>query len=126
MSKQQFLAENQLEGETYAGLILGKNSDPDYHLFLRPEKPEKPLSWPAAMEWAKSIGYELPTRQDQSLLFANCQPEFEKAWYWSCEQYAHSDVYACMQDFKYGGQYGNHKSYEYRARAVRRVYLEQS
>lgn len=115
------MEENLQPGEIYAGLILGKNGTPDYHLFLRPEKPEKTLSWADAMEWAKSIGYELPTRQDQSLLFANCQSEFENAWYWSSEQHAHDDDYAWLQNFDHGYQSGSRKSYTDRARAVRRV-----
>lgn len=123
MNLKQFLAQHLQDGETYAGLVLGENGTTDYHLFLRPEKPETELSWSKAMAWAKSIGYELPTRQDQSLLFANCQPEFEKTWYWSCEQHAHDDDFAWMQGFSYGYQLGNRKSYTNRARAVRRVPL---
>lgn len=123
MSKAQFMEENLQPGEIYAGLILGKNGTPDYHLFLRPENPEKTLSWPEAMAWAKSIGYELPTRQDQSLLFANCQPEFENAWYWSSEQYSHYNDCAWLQNFYDCYQSGSHKSNMYRARAVRRVPL---
>lgn len=123
MNLKQFLAQHLQDGETYAGLVLGQNGEPSYHLFLRPEKPEKTLTWADAMAWAKSIGYELPTRQDQSLLFANCQSEFKKAWYWSCEQSAHNDAYAWVQDLDSGYQSYGHKSDTNRARAVRRVPL---
>lgn len=118
----EFIKSNLQDGEVYAGVILGQNGEKDYHLFLRPEKPEKKLSWDDAMAWAKSIGYELPTRQDQSLLFANCQSEFENTWHWSSEQYAHSDDYAWVQYFYHGSQDYNRKSTTSRARAIRRLY----
>lgn len=121
MNKAQFLAERQRPGEIYAGLILGKNGQPDYHLFLLPAKPKTPKNdWDTSMSWAASVGGALPTPPEQSLLHANCKEHFENDWYWSSEQYARNDVYAWMQGFYGGGQYGNHKSNEYRARAVRR------
>ena len=127
MSKQQFLAENQLEGEIYAGLILGKNGVPDYHLFLRPEKPEKTLSWADAMAWAKSIGYELPTRRDARLLTINCYDSFDvDKWYWTSTHDAHDDGYAWMQVFDNCTQYTTRQSDTGSARAVRRVYLEKT
>ena len=39
------------EGESYAGLILGKDGEPDYHLVLLPEEASD-VSWPTASEWA--------------------------------------------------------------------------
>ena len=123
MSKAQFLAENQRTGEIYAGLILGKNGQPDYHLFLLEAKPQTPLNWTDSNKWAASIDGELPNRREQSLLFANCQEHFEKDWHWSSEQYAHNDDYAWMQFFGNGNQNNGHKSYKYRASAVRRVLI---
>jgi len=123
MSKAQFLAENQRTGEIYAGLILGKNGQPDYHLFLLEAKPQTPLNWTDSNKWAASIDGELPNRREQSLLFANCQEHFEKDWYWSSEQNARTGSYAWMQDFLTGGQYDDHKSSKGRARAVRRVLI---
>ena len=32
-SLEQFIKQNLRPGEIYAGLILGKNNEPDYHLF---------------------------------------------------------------------------------------------
>jgi len=121
MSKAQFLAERQRPGEIYAGLILGKNGQPDYHLFLLPQKPTTPKNdWDSSMSWAASVGGALPTPSEQSLLHANCKEHFEKDWYWSSAQIAHFDSYAWVQDFNYGSQDGTHKSYKFRARAVRR------
>ena len=123
MSKAQFLAENLKPNEIYAGLILGKNGELDYHLVLLPSKPNKNMAWSNAMDWAKSVDGDLPTRNEQSLLFANCKEHFDSAWYWSNTQSAHDDSYAWMQGFN-GGLQGNVlKSDECRARAVRRLLI---
>jgi hypothetical protein len=62
------------------------------------------VSWADQMEWAKSIGGDLPSRA-----------------YWSNTQLSgHSDSAWC-QNFSYGSQYGNGKNNELRARAVRQI-----
>mgnify|MGYP003344814927 CR=1 FL=1 len=126
MNIKQFLAENLQSGETYAGLIFGKNGERDYHLFLRPEMPEKTnLSWKEAMKWAKSIGYELPTQREASLLAINCRESFDlDDGYWTSTQSANHDGYALMQNF--GRAYQNyHDKLDYhRARAIRRIYVD--
>jgi hypothetical protein len=125
MRQAQFLAENLKQGEIYAGLILGKDGQPDYHLVLLPANPSK-LNWNEAMTWAASVGGDLPSRREQSLLFANCKEKFEPHWYWSNRQNATSLGYAWVQYFLNGTQYNNLKSSEFRARAVRRIYIEKS
>lgn len=124
MSKAQFLAETIKSGETYAGLILGKDGQPDYHLVLLPEKSSR-LNWKAAMTWATSVGGDLPSRCEQSLLFANCKEEFDPYYYWSNESLPYSPDYAWMQNFDYGNQHGGRKIAEYRSRAVRRELIIQ-
>ena len=109
-------------GELYAGVILGKDGEPDHHLILLPGAAED-LTWEQAKEWAASVGGELPTRREQSLLFANLKEHFEGAWYWSGEQYAGDSGYAWGQYFGDGGQYNYRKGNEFRARAVRRLVL---
>ena len=123
MTKALFMQQNLRPGEVYAGLILGKNDEPDYHLFLLADTPSDKLNWGDAKKWAESVNGELPTRREQSLLFANCKEQFEAAWYWSCEQYAAYPDYAWMQTFGNGYQNYDHKSGSYRARAVRRLLL---
>ena len=123
MSKAQFLAENLKTSEIYSGLILGKDGEPDYHLVLLPAKPEKALNWSDAVAWAKSVGGDLPTRSEQALLFANNKEHFEGAWYRSNTQGAHNTDYAWVQDFLDGDQSILRKSYEFRARAVRRLLI---
>ena len=118
MSKQQFMAENLQEGEIYAGLILGKDGTADYHLFLQPGEAVD-VTWQGAVDWAKKLGHALPTRAEQALLFANLKDQFKSDWYWSGEQAGPS--YAWGQVFFNGGQDTSLRSYEGRARAVRRL-----
>ncbi len=48
---------------------------------------------------------------------------FEFAWYWTSTQHAAYSGYALMQFFGHGGQNFSHKSFAYRARAVRRILI---
>jgi hypothetical protein len=96
MTKAQFLAENLKPNEIYAGLILGKDGERDYHLLLLPYKPNKKMAWSDAMDWGKSVRGDLPNRNEQPLLLANCKEHFEGAWYWSNTQSAYNDSYAWM------------------------------
>jgi hypothetical protein len=124
MSKQLFLKQNLKPGEIYAGLILGKDGQPDYHLVLLPEEFSKELNWNCAMQWANSVGGDLPTRNEQSLLFVNCKTQFKPKWYWSNEQNANYTNYVWVQDFNDGCKNDDHKIEDYRARAIRRIYIE--
>ena len=106
-------------GEHYAGIALGAEGEPSHHLILLPGDGD--MTWSKASEWAASIGGELPTRQEQALLFANLKGKFEQAYYWANEQYASYTDSAWSQDFNYGYQYYGSKDSELRARAIRRV-----
>jgi hypothetical protein len=86
MGEYAQVKEGLKEGESYAGLILGKEGAPDYHLILLPGDAAD-VSWPTAREWATSRGGDLPTRRDLALLFANMREQFERAWYWSSEHH---------------------------------------
>ncbi|WP_034301013.1 DUF1566 domain-containing protein [Herbaspirillum sp. RV1423] len=121
MSKERFLKENLKVGEKYAGLLLGKDGMPDQHIFLLPGEAES-IEWAPAKEWATSIGGELPTRREQSLLFANLKEEFASAWYWSVEP--SGTGWAWYQHFSRGDQYCDHTRNALRARAVRRLVIE--
>ena len=121
--KAEFLKQILKEGEEYAGIILGKEGQPDYHLILLPGQKED-VTWQVAMGWAASIGGQLPDRRDQSLLYANLKEKFDVRWYWSCEQHATESAWAWIQYFYYGTQYASLKDIDYRARAVRRLVLQ--
>lgn len=106
-------------GERYAGLVLDADGMASHHLVLLPGDAED-VSWQAAKDWAASAGGELPTRQEQALLYANLKAQFEPQWYWSCQEHESDSSYAWDQDFSNGGQYYTGKSCQARARAVRR------
>ena len=108
------------DGEIYAGILLGQNGAPDHHLILLPGEAES-VTWAKAKEFAKKAGGELPTRREQSLLFANLKEEFKGAWYWTRERHASVASFAWCQYFTSGNQYDNHVSLQGRARAVRRL-----
>ena len=106
-------------GERYAGLVLDADGQASHHLVLLPGETED-ASWDDAKAWAATAGGELPTRQEQALLYANLKAEFKAAWYWSSEQHASDSSFAWYQFFLYGNQGNTRKSYAGRARAVRR------
>lgn len=117
------------QGGQFAGLVRGTDGAPDYLLILGPEY-EGELPWQQAMEWATGIeveghnDYTLPTRSEQAIAFGNRRDQFQRGWYWSCEQHAEYADYAWMQGFNYGGQDSNRKDIEWRARAVRRLVIQ--
>lgn len=105
-------------GGIYAGIIRGVAGAPDQHLVLLPGEGVN-VDWEAAGAGAISVGGELPTRAEQALLFANLKDQFKPSWYWSCEQAGPSTAW--NQHFSYGYQLNDGRSYEGRARAVRRL-----
>jgi len=107
-------------GERYAGLLLNEEGQPSHHLVLLPGEFED-VSWDAAKSAAEKAGAELPSRREQSLLYANLKSEFKAAWYWSSEQASSSHAWG--QRFHDGDQTGHYKKFEGRARLVRRLFL---
>jgi hypothetical protein len=113
---------NLAPGERYAGLILGENGETDYHLVLLPGEAEE-VTWDNAGKWAQEQGGVLPSRREQSLLFANLKGEFQPAWYWSGQQHEQESGWAWCQGF-FDGRQGTSLRYdEFRARAVRRLVI---
>ncbi|WP_019573318.1 hypothetical protein [Curvibacter lanceolatus] len=109
-------------GQQYAGLVLKDDGSPSHHLILLPGEAEE-VNWADAKAWAAKAGGELPTRQEQSLLFANLKGEFKEAWYWSGEQHESSPSCAWGQGFGSGSQGHGHQGSEFRARAVSRLFI---
>ena len=106
------------EGEIYAGAII-KPDGTGHHAILLPGDNDD-ASWDKQMEWAASIGGDLPDRVEQALLYKHLPDQFKKEWYWSNTQHASDSDYAWCQYFVYGGQHDSFKASERRARAVRR------
>ena len=105
-------------GGIYAGISRGVDGAPDQHLALLPGEAVD-VDWEAACAFAASVGGELPTRAEQALLYANLKDQFQPRWYWSGEQAGPSTAW--YQDFNDGYQFDDDRSYEGRARAVRRL-----
>jgi len=108
-------------GERYAGPVLDAEGRIKHHLVLLPACPESRLNWNDAKAWAASINGQLPDRQEQALLFANCKPHLQPGWHWSCREDEEDASYAWCCLFYDGYQYYDHKSFEGSAVAVRRL-----
>ncbi len=108
-------------GEHYAGLVLDRNTgQPLHHLILLPQQGTD-LEWASAKAWAEEVGGDLPTRQEQALLCANCKPHLRPRWHWSSETYEEDDSDAWVCDFGRGYQCDTHRSFLACAVSVRRV-----
>lgn len=110
-------------GEVNAGLIMNADGTASHWVILLPGDKDDG-NWHDAESWAIEQGGKLPTRNEQSLLFANAKDHFKKDWYWSGETHAENSEWAWSQGFDGGGQYDTRKSNDdCRARAVRRLSL---
>ena len=107
------------EGEIYIGCI-GDSVGNLQHIILLPGDNDD-NTWQKQMEWAKSIGGDLPNRIEQAMLYANHRDQFEEDWYWSNQQHGYEAGWAWFQDFDYGDQGYGLKYNKFRARAVRRL-----
>ena len=90
------------EGEIYIGLI-GDAKGEAYHLVLLPGDNDD-ATHQAQLDWAKSIGGDLPNRIEQSMLWANHRDQFKKDWYWSNETHHTESSWAWVQRFGSGYQ----------------------
>lgn len=111
------------EGETYIGVIGDKNGDV-YHLILLPGD-SNPAPQAKQLDWAKSIGGELPNKIEAMMLFVHAKDHFKDEAYWIVETLIdpddpEDDAWAWVQHFHDGYQHGSHKSNGNRARAIRR------
>ncbi len=107
------------EGEVYVGAIGDKNGD-FHHVILLPGDNDD-ATFAQQLEWAKSIGGDLPTRIEQAMLWAGFRDQFKPEWYWSNETHHRESGWAWFQYFSFGNQGYYPTSYELRARAVRRL-----
>ena len=110
------------DGEIYVGCI-GDALGNLHHVILLPGD-NNADTHEAQLEWAKSIGGDLPTRIEQAMLLANHSDQFKKDWYWSNEIHDTESGWAWFQDFGYGYQDPSYRYDELRARAVRRLVIE--
>ena len=110
------------EGELYAGAITNPDGTGHHIILLTGDKDDG--NWDDAMQWAKSLGGDLPNRVESALLFNQSKDQFKPEWYWTNEQRASHSSSAWYQLFHSGYQGSSSKRGEVRARAVRRLVIQ--
>ncbi|SIR00695.1 DUF1566 domain-containing protein [Pseudacidovorax sp. RU35E] len=108
------------QGERYAGAVIDDDGQVLHHLMLMAGVATD-VGWKQARAWAEAQGGELPTRQEQALLFANCKPHLLGRSHWSCEVHEDDASYAWDCYFDNGIQSYYHQSAALAAVAVRRI-----
>jgi len=107
------------DGETYVGCI-GDAKGNIQHIILLPGDNDD-ATHQEQLDWAKSIGGDLPNRIEQAMLWANHRDQFKKDLYWSNELCEPGSGYAWCQNFYDGRQHYNYLNIKLRARSVRRL-----
>ena len=108
-----------LEGGTFAGITTSK-SGMHHAVVLLPDHGTE-LAWKKAMNWAKKLEAELPSRPIAAMLFHNLKDKLQPGWHWTSEEDDASCAWICT--FSNGDQNYFHKSYECSAVAVRCIPL---
>lgn len=108
-----------LNGGIFFGITTRKDGAHCAAILL-PDQSEK-LTWKKAMNWAKKLDAELPSRPVAALLFANLKDKLTPAWHWTSDEDDASYAWDC--NFYYGGQYHHHKSHAGSVVAVRLIPL---
>lgn len=108
---------NEGAGEIYAGAIINPDGT-GHHVILLPGDNDD-ATWEDQMQWAKSIGGDLPDRVEQALFYKHLPDHFQKDWYWSNTQRESGSAWS--QLFHYGDQGWFSTSYKCLAVAVRRI-----
>jgi hypothetical protein len=115
------------EGGIFAGILRGNAGD---YAVIVPADPASDIDdapWKEAIERANQFRTDLhgdfsaATRAELALCFHNVPKLFKRDLYWSATPVAGDESYAWYQDLCNGYQDGDHKGYELRARAVRRL-----
>jgi len=106
------------------GIFAGITTKPDgthCAVVLLPAKGTN-LTWKKAMNWAKKLGGELPTRTVAALLVANVEDKLELELHWTADELNTSYAWACH--FYFGTQSSYKNLNELAAVAVRTIVLE--
>lgn len=118
---QQIQIPPLAEGEIYLGGFVDEKGDVSHTILLSGDNDD--ASWQAQMDWAKSVGGDLPTRAELVIAYEQHRDQFQKAAYWSNTPDSDPGYsgWAWYQYFLYGYQDYYHRYHEFRARAVRRL-----
>ena len=112
------------DGEIYFG-FYGTARGEACHVILLPGDNSN-ARWQEQMDWAKSIGGDLPNLIEHAMLKAYSPEQFQPFAYWSNQTHIGHVAYAWCQYFGQGTQDYCRKLIGLRARAVRRVTIERS
>ena len=115
----------QIGEQTECGIYAGDHDG--HHIICSPIEYDLPCSvnWYQASEYCKSIGMELPTKEELNLLYKlyKSSPEYfpkrDYHRYWSSTE--SSSTLAWIQHFSVGFQSAFNKTRSYYVRAVRRI-----
>ncbi|CAB3644416.1 DUF1566 domain-containing protein [Trinickia soli] len=109
------------EGEIYLGGFVNANGDVSHTILLPGDNDA--ATWQEQVDWAKSIGGDLPTRAELVIAYEQHRDQFQQTAYWSNTPDTDSGYsgWAWYQDFYYGRQGSHPQGYRFRARAVRRL-----
>ncbi|MDC6132003.1 DUF1566 domain-containing protein [Burkholderia gladioli] len=109
------------EGEIYLCGFVDTNGDVVHTILLPGDNDD--ASWQDQLDWAKSIGGDLPTRAELVIAYEQHRDQFQDEAYWSNTPDTDPGYsgWAWCQDFDYGNQVSYRQSVELRARAVRRL-----
>ncbi|WP_186191014.1 DUF1566 domain-containing protein [Burkholderia gladioli] len=109
------------EGEIYLCGFVNAAGDVTHTILLPGDSAD--ASWQAQLDWAKSIGGDLPTRAELVIAYEKFRDQFQSDAYWSNTPDTDPGYsgWAWCQDFGNGFQYDSRQHYEFRARAVRRL-----
>ena len=108
-----FAALPALKAPLRTGTFAGITTLPDgthHAVILLADKPASGMPWQQAMDWAASVGGQLPSRPIAALLYANVREGLEPKWHWTNEPEGASYAWNChfgdgSQDY-YGGSFG--------------------
>ena len=106
-------------GENFAGLMLDENGTPSHYLIDLGEATEAEGSYDKHMARAIEGGFDLPTPEEQALLYANLKTKFKQRWYFSKKPFGSYNAY--FQGFADGVQGWYGRLNEFLGRGVRRV-----
>ena len=111
-------------GARHAGQVLNEAGQPTHQLVLLPQRPDKRLNWDDAKAWAASVGGDLPSPQEQALLFTNCRDALPMTWCWSNKEHEKDASFAVDCHFNNGSTKFAVKGYLNSAVAVIRIALD--
>ncbi|WP_186140098.1 DUF1566 domain-containing protein [Burkholderia gladioli] len=109
------------DGEIYLCGFVNAAGDVTHTILLPGDNDD--ASWQAQLDWAKSIGGDLPTRAELVIAYEKFRDQFQSDAYWSNTPDTDPGYsgWAWCQYF-YDGYQGHSPQYdEFRARAVRRL-----